>query len=545
MTYLKEISEYLMKNSTKAYLIAVNILLVVFGIWFSNIGVLPFKNSGDFAFFVLLVLVLGIYRPAWLFLFFVGTLSLEIVNLAPESLGVAVRPYQLFGALSIVGLVIQYVTKRMPFSLPKFGWYDGLVIVFGLSGFVSALFASDKGMSIKQTIVACSFVVLYLLVRIYVQDGNDLKRIAPFFLGSSIVVALYGILQNILFAIGRNPFEVMPGRPNGTFSEPDWFGLFLTFFLAIIFALIYKYLRGPLGEFKMTMKMVKFFGVIGILCVILIGLILTVSRSAWLGAIIVTLGFLKAVLYRRSHPELAKGSLKRLLAIFRNPDWSGLFRAAMIVFGSLIVSVGIVYVCKLTTFQLGSRAVSTGGMQKITIACEAGKSNIVPTNISSVEELSQYDCRHINLEEVENEKLRGKSVLEVYRPDPNVGIRAKIYKTSWERIRQYPVFGIGWGSIGDVLGRDERGASLNASNIFLETYLGAGILGFLSLVILFGYIFVAGVKRCFGDTNKNVPIFILLALFAIIIPNLFNSGIFLGFVWVYLGVAVSLVQDGK
>jgi hypothetical protein len=541
MAYLKDVLDYLMKNSTKVYLIIIDILLVVFGIWFSNIGVLPFKNIGDFVFFVLLVLVLGIYRPAWLFLFFVGTLPLEIVNLAPESLGVAVRPYQLFGALSIVGLIIQYATKRMPFSLPKFRWYDALVVVFAFSGFVSALFAVNKGMGMKQAVVACSFVALYFLVRIYVQDRHDLKRIAPFFLSSSIIVVLYGISQNILFAIGRNPFEVMPGRPNGTFSEADWYGLFLTFVLAAIYCLIMSSKQRTANNRNASKTIVLWL----LTTVIIVALILTVSRSAWLGAVVVTLGFLKAILIRRSHPELATKPFKRFLSVFKNPDWSGFIRASGFVVGTLIVSVGIVYVCKLTTFQLGSRAVSTGGMQKITIACEGGSTASVPSDISSVEDLAQYGCRHINLEEVESEKLKGKSVLEVDRPDPNVGIRAKIYKTSWEQIKQHPIFGIGWGNIGDILGRDERGASLNASNIFLETWLGAGILGFLSLIILLGYIFVAGVKRWFGDTNKTISIFILLALFAIIIPNLFNSGIFLGFVWAYLGVAVSLLQDKK
>lgn len=87
-----------------------------------------------------------------------------------------------------------------------------------------------------------SFVVLYFLVRVYIQDWHDLKRITPFFLSSSMIVVLYGILQNILFSLGRNPFEVMPGRPNGTFSEPDWYGLFLAFLLAVIFSGVYKYL---------------------------------------------------------------------------------------------------------------------------------------------------------------------------------------------------------------------------------------------------------------------------------------------------------------
>lgn len=535
MSYLNYIVDQFLKNSTRVYLIFANVLLVVFGIWFSNVGVLPFKTMGDFTFFILLTLALAIYRPTWTFLFFVGTVMLETVSLAPDSLGITVRPYQLFGAVTLVAIIIKIATRRMHFELPKWRWIDGVAVAFAIGGFASALFSVSKGAAFKQSVVALSFVALYFLARIFVQSWDDLKRIAPFFLSSSFVVVLYGILQNILFIAGRNSFEVMPGRPNGTFSEADWYGLFLTFVLATIYTINYKF---QITNHKQISNISAFI----FLLFLYISLILTVSRSAWLGAIIVTLGFLKVVLFRKSHPELAIKPFKRFLAVFKNPDWSGFFRALSFVAGTFIIGVGIVYVCKLTTFQLGSRAVSTGGLQKITIACEAGSTASVPSNIATAEELAQYGCRHINLEDISNEKSKGLEILEVNRPDPNVGIRAKIYRTSWEQIKKHPVFGIGWGNIGDILGRDERGAALNASNIFLETWLGAGILGFFSLIILFGYIFIAGIGKWFSDSNKIVSVFVLLSLFAVIIPNLFNSGIFLGFVWLCLGIAASLLK---
>jgi len=34
----------------------------------------------------------------------------------------------------------------------------------------------------------------------------------------------------------------------------------------------------------------------------------------------------------------------------------------------------------------------------------------------------------------------------------------------------------------------------------------------------------------------------MLGWAAVVIPNLFNSGIFLGFIWVYLGVAIGLIK---
>jgi len=99
--------------------------------------------------------------------------------------------------------------------------------------------------------------------------------------------------------------------------------------------------------------------------------------------------------------------------------------------------------------------------------------------------------------------------------------------------------GIGWGSIGSVLGQDERGATFNSSNIFLETWLGAGILGLASLLALFSYILLSAIKNYFyacDQEGKVFHLFIIISWFAIIIPNLFNAGIFLGFLWVWLAI---------
>jgi len=302
------------------------------------------------------------------------------------------------------------------------------------------------------------------------------------------------------------------------------------------------------------MQNAKLIGIIVVLCALTISLILTVSRSAWLGVVIVTLPFLKLIALKGVKASSNKKAWDNVRAMLRLSDWDwwGFGRALAGVVVVLILSIGIIYIFHLTTFQLGSRAQSTGGLQKITIACETGAANPVPLKINSVDELAAYDCKHINLEDIEKEKSAGNKVVEVNRPDPNVGIRAKIYRISWEQIKTHPIFGIGWGSIGDILGRDERGASLNASNIFLETWLGAGILGFLSLVILLGYLLFGSIISFIkqppffkGGQGGFESIFIMLATIAIIVPNLFNSGIFLGFLWVYLGAAASLTKNSE
>jgi O-antigen ligase len=145
------------------------------------------------------------------------------------------------------------------------------------------------------------------------------------------------------------------------------------------------------------------------------------------------------------------------------------------------------------------------------------------------------------LENIEKEKANGKIVSEIYRQDPNVNTRKIIYQKTWQEIRNHPILGIGWGSINKILGADERGTPLNASNAFLEIWLGSGLLGFLSFLTLLGYVFWRNSKKLLSAISpeaKLFAIFVLSSLSGIIVFNLFNSGILLAFFWVFLAIAL-------
>ncbi|EKE20176.1 MAG: hypothetical protein ACD_8C00046G0001 [uncultured bacterium] len=544
--YLKQLLDLFEKNAIKTYLILANVILACFAIWFANVGFLPFKNAGDFGFFVVLCALLALYRPGWAFTLFIGSLALENINLAPVAFGVQIRPFQLLLTVLILALLGRYLTKKMPAPKgefwPKWTWIDLLPVLFVVGGFVSALASVNKGMSFKQAIVAASFVGIYFLTRIFVQSFEDLKRIAPFFLSTGVVVCLYAIWQNLAFSYGWNSFEVMPGRPNGTFVEADWLGVYIVFLLAIVLSMFHL-LRKKSSIMSCQSSSCVFLYVF--LFLIFITLFLTVSRSAWIGAVIVIFGYLKlALFYGKSDSQKVAGKFWGNFWILMKQKWNWI--GWLLEFGKIflivLVAVGFIYIFKLTSFQLGQRAQSTGGLQKITISCEIGKS--APEKIAKIEELEAYSCKYINLEDIDREMLSGRVIQEVSRPDPNVGIRASIYRVVFEQIKSHPVLGTGWGSISEILGNDSRGAGLNASNLFLEVWLGSGLIGFLSLVILFGYIFVFSIFSFVKSKGENFDlVFVMLGLFAIIIPNLFNSGIFLGFVWVFLGVAVGLLLN--
>jgi hypothetical protein len=529
-------------NKIKIGLVLANVLLVFFLILLSNLGVLPFKSNGDFAFFAVLTLIFALYRPGWSFLFFIGTIVLENINLAPKEIGIMIRPYQFFGALTILAILIRWRAKRLNFKFSKLFWADYLIIILTISSFVSAFASQDKTPSFKLAIIFLSFAFLYFLSRTFVQTVEDLKRVVSFFLSSSLVVIFYGIWQNIQFIHGGNSFEIMPGRPNATFSEPDWLGIYLVLFLAVIYAIIFylnkelsnifdiinSKLQNPNSKQISNDKIQKF--ILYALYIVLIAayalLIITVSRSAWLGAAATVLIFFLMILT----------NLK-----INGWKWNAFFKILIKLALMGVCSIGIVYFFNLTNFQLFNRVQSTGtGLQKITISC-INNDTIIPDKIVDIDELAPFGCQHINLEDIEKEKFDGHFIREVFRADPNVNIRGEIYQKSLSEIKNHPIFGIGWGSIGKVLGTDERGSALNSSNIFLEVYLGAGIVGFLSFLTVWLYIAAKSLKNLYlaeDNLHRTYNLFVLLGWIGLTVANLFNAGILLGFIWVFIAISM-------
>ncbi|EKE15587.1 MAG: hypothetical protein ACD_11C00128G0001, partial [uncultured bacterium] len=316
-------------------------------------------------------------------------------------------------------------------------WADWAVSVFALSGFLSALFAVEKGIAFKQSIVAVSFVAIYFLTRVFVRNLSDIKKVLPFFLSSSAVVLIYGIWQNVRFAKRLESFEVMPGRPNATFTEADWLGMYVTFLIAILFSIIFylskKYPKkegGQISEFFNTRNLLLLFAhCFNVL--LLVVLIITVARSAWLGAGVVAIIFLLLVLFfSHSNPpvggeESRVNSTSDIIPRFlgklgMTTNFKEFLRQAGFVLFTVLLAIGSVKLFNLSSFELFNRAQSTtSGLQEITISC--GKDSAgVPQKIGNVDELVRYGCRHINLEEMESEKKHGRFVSTVFRLDPNV-----------------------------------------------------------------------------------------------------------------------------
>lgn len=247
-------------SNVKKYLIwSIVALLVSFGfVIFNALGWMP-MSFGIFVILSLAIFLFSIFYPQEMFWIFIVTLPLENIIVSPSQVPFSLRPYQLFGAILSLAVVILWFSGKLKMELlsfrricllcrisdknscknvepPKaFNFFDRLVFILPLFALIGIINAPDKSLSLKLTIVLVSFVLLYWLGRNFLQTKKQRYEALWFFVIGSKIVILFGLYQALARNFGWSDFEVMDGRINATFTEPDWLGVYLTFLLAVIF----------------------------------------------------------------------------------------------------------------------------------------------------------------------------------------------------------------------------------------------------------------------------------------------------------------------
>lgn len=471
----------------------------------------------NFWFFSLLLLLLGLYRPNWCFLLLVVVLPFEIVAVSPDSLALSLRPYQWIFLTLAFALGVRILSGRSRLPLLTWSHLDYFLALIPIGALISGAIGGGQGL--RLSIIVVSFYALYLLGRVFLKTVGDVRIAVATLFASGLVTVLYGIIQNVAFERGVILQAVMPGRPNALFAEPDWLGFFTALLLIIALARLAAVIRHSADD--LSRNWIRILLTALLLLPIVTTLILTVSRSAWLAAAagVFVWASVTILLQGRESIRLVLQSIQTLLIVS-------------------VIALVIVIDIPLTRFDLFQRAESTAtGLQEITIACDSPRE--LPETIEAIDELAALGCRHINLEEQTALHSAGFFIGTVRRPDPNVAIRSEIYARTWAEIKTHPVFGIGWGNIGPILGTDENGSAYNASNVWLEIILGAGVLGFVGLfgalgsIIYRGFAPVLAKSERLGEEGIAVPIVMaFLAIFFVF--NLFNAGLLIGLVWLAL-----------
>ena len=461
----------------------------------------------------------------------VVTIPLERADLLPFISSITLRPYQLIAVLLLAVMIAEWFflkKKNWKELRQKLNLTDRLLLIFLAGGFLAVYSTYNPNMAFKQAVILLSFAAIYFLTRAELKKPADFYLTGKILLAVGFFISLGALIQNWLFVHHYNSGEVMPGRPDFGFAEPDWLAMYLVMNLALIYTSLLVWYEKKLDKSKRE-------GAFLTVALVVDGaaLLLTVARSAWLGAAVVTVLFfiLTFLFWHRS--ELKK--------------WWRL--SGQIILGFL-VALGLIYFLSLTNFKLEQRWQSAqNGWQTITVSCSKFPENL-PKKINRMAELEKYGCRHINLEEIKREREKGHYVTEIARPDPNVNLRRKIYETAWQEIKKHWWRGIGGGNSALILGKDELGHGFNASNIFLEIWLSNGLLGLASFLGILGILiwqtfhFARNFLSYSRDFFFFANIFLVLSLAAFLIPNLFNAGLLLGWVWLWLG-AVSRILSGQ
>ncbi|MEA1925953.1 MAG: O-antigen ligase family protein [Patescibacteria group bacterium] len=520
-----------------------------------SIGLILFGVTGGspylFYLLSLIAVILVVINPTMLFWLFLAAIPLDTTIVSPEWLPISLRPFQLFGILAIAGTVIHWIFRTFdlqPISFKKichicsilskecktgerenfFGWFDRIIFCLPIFALLGVINSPDKTLSLKLMFVLVSFVALFWLIRTFTQTKQQMFEALWFFAVGSVPVLFFGFYQILAVKSGLISFEIFDQRINGTFTEPDWFGMYLSILIAVIlwfrFALLERKDRTMIGNLQ-VIKLLR-AATIGDLFLMAILIILTVARSAWLGLAAVLTAYIVLIFIRKKGTLLSKISYS--------------VKESLIQVAIILSAAVFIWGAGLSTFHIVNRAASSvSGMQKITVSCE--KNSKVPKKIESTDLLSEFGCFHINLENIEKEQKQGREVKEVFRPDPNINVRKKIYAISWSEIKKHPFLGQGLGSSGIVLGEDEHGSNYNASNIFLESWLSMGIGGFFLVLLIFFYPIFWSLKNIFKGRNINSSSFVLLTALAVLIPNMFNAGLLLGVVWAWIAITARMV----
>ncbi len=507
--------------------ILLNATLILMGV----AGFLPL-NIFYFGLIFLIIFLLALYRPIWVFWLFVISLPLESVIISSNQIPISFRLFQMIGIMLFLAtsilLILKVKNKNLP-TMVKLKLNDFLILILiGLS-FIPLFLGNSLNFfsTLKLNLVLLSFGMIYFLARFYFQEKQIKLEALWFFIATSLPILIFGVYQAVAFKLNWVDLQVFAERSNGTFTEPDWFGFYLVFLGALVYWVKLYLFRTEnetmIGVFEIR-KIGQWFLNFYLLLIILV-LLLTVARSAWLGFAGVSMVYFFFLFFQKKIFNLRNFLRVSFLKEFLIISWVG------------FLAIFLVIVIGLSNFNLFDRATSSiSGLQEITVSCE--KNSSVPKEISSLDILAQYNCQHINLEEIESEMASGFEVKKVFQPDPNIEIRKDIYGIISKEIKNHFVVGQGLGSSAEILGEDNYGNGFNSSNIFLEIWFSLGTIGLL----IFGWVFLIPILIAFKNIinksklNSGIDFLIILTGIALLIPNLFNAGIFLVIFWVWLAV---------
>ncbi|MFB0527650.1 MAG: tetratricopeptide repeat protein [bacterium] len=330
-------------------------------------------------------------------------------------------------------------------------------------------------------------VVFYLTIYL-LGDEKNLKRLLYIGFAVGTLASLYALLQyggiEPIWPMKLDPFGT---RSVSTFGNPNFMASFLVLILPVI-AVLVVYERAPLKKL--------FLG--GLFGVNFFGLLVTRTRSAWLG-LFVALIFVAFYLILYQRP-----------LVFRNRKW-------------LIFLGGLLFLMMLYPLRVG-------GQRKVRMA------TVALDKVKSITDFKQmaYVQRF----------LIWQAAYSMFRESPLLGhgwgnfeIIYPFHQGKFLKIKKYSPF---------------RTHANNAHNEILELASQTGIVGlgiYIWLFILFFKMGIDSYRKLNTEYDKTVALGLLASIFGMLVDNLLNVSLHFPMpallFWIWMGLVVGICQRWK
>lgn len=373
------------------------------------------------------------------------------------------KPLLLFFLVSLVSVAYSfYIHPRFKLAILSFG---GRTLLF--------LFLNC---------IVIFYITVYLL-----RDERNLKRLLYIAFVVGTLASLYAILQyGGIEPIWTRKIDPFGTRSVSTFGNPNFLASFLILILPVI---------AVLAVFEKSLIKKLFLG--GLLGVNLLGLLVTRTRSAWLG-LFVALIFLAFFLVSY-----------QVSLISRNRKW-------------LIFLAGVLFLVMLYPVR-----VERQGERKVMVA------KVAFAKVKSIADFKQMAYVQ----------------------------RFLIWQAAYSMFKESPLLGHGWGNFEIIYPFHQgkylkikkyspfRTHANNAHNEILEIASQTGIVGlgvYIWLFILFFKIGIDGYRKLTTEYDKTVVLGLLASIFGMLVDNLLNVSLHFPMpallFWVWMGLAVGICQ---
>jgi len=222
---------------------------------------------------------------------------------------VKLKIYQLILIASIVLTFITFLVTKNQNRAFRWNLLDISILLMYLGRVASFFVSVDTSSYFKSIVLYGLFIAVYFYIRLNAHSVKP-QKIIEYVIAVGMVYVVFGFLEFLLAKLGYGRLQisdqvyVYEGRPWSVFKEPDWFGGYLLFIIAL--TLPFSCLKASTNATVFRKKWILY-------AALLMSLIIVV-RAAWLGLMVgVVVSF---VILKQCKPIIASSITKVIAVLF-------------------------------------------------------------------------------------------------------------------------------------------------------------------------------------------------------------------------------------